>query len=93
MGYQVETVCYVERKQAENAYFSGVKPVITADGKLIQMQYTPAGWILNGQVIQVALPECDPVESFRDGQYIGWAVFAIMAVVWGVRVLHERLRL
>jgi len=92
MGYQVGNNCYATRQDAENVYFSLVPPRIGEDGKLIQLQASKLGWILNGQVVKAELPECNPIDSMRDGSYIGWSVVAIMAAVWGMRLLWQKLR-
>ncbi len=93
MGYQVGLTCYATKAEAENAYFSAVSPVISPDGKLIQPIYNGLSWQLQGQAIQAYLPECNVIDSFKDGQLIGWSVFSILAAVWGIKLVRERLRL
>lgn len=92
MGYQVGLTCYATKAEAENAYFSMVPPSVQ-NGELHQLQWTPVGWQFKGQIVQAYLPECSVIESFKDGQLIGWSVFAILAAVWSVRLIRERLRL
>lgn len=92
MGYQVGTVCYATKIEAENAYFSLVSPSIS-NGELHQLQWTPVGWQFKGQTVQAYLPECNVIDSFKDGQLIGWSVFSILAAVWGIKLVRERLRL
>lgn len=90
MGYQVGKICYLTKQQAENHYYSMTPPTVTQDGKIMQPQYTKAGWTLNGQIIQAALPECEPLENFKDGQYIGWSVFGIMIVAFAFNILRQK---
>ena len=47
MGYQVGLVCYTERKDAENVYFSQVSPSILLDGRLVKPEYIGNQWQLN----------------------------------------------
>lgn len=92
MGYQVGQTCYAKKSDAENAYYSTVVPVINANGELIQPQWSElGGWTLNGQTISAALPECNPIENFQDGQMIGWSVFGIYAAVWAVLLIRRRM--
>jgi hypothetical protein len=37
----------------------------------------------------VAFPVCDPLESFKDGQMLGWGVVAAMAVAFCIVVLKR----
>lgn len=92
MGYQIGSVCYGTKAEAENVYFSQVIPVLR-EGKLDQPVYTPLGWQLHGQSVRAYLPECNPSDSFKDGQMIGWALFSMMAAIWSVKLIRERLRL
>lgn len=92
MGYQVGNTCYATKAEAENAYFSLVPPSVQT-GELQQLQWTPLGWQFKGQTVQAYLPECNVIDSFKDGQLIGWSVFSILAAVWAVKLMKDRLRL
>ena len=52
MGYQIGNVCYADKQDAENAHFSQVLPVLTADGRLLQMQYQGNQWTYNGVAVR-----------------------------------------
>ena len=92
MGYQVGNNCYATRQDAENVYFSLVPPKIGDDGKLYQLNFTKFGWKYGEQILKAELPECNPIDSMKDGSYIGWSVVAIMAAVWGIRLIWQKLR-
>lgn len=92
MGYQVGTTCYFDKETADKAYFGSVVPVIRSDGVLMQLEYQDSVWKLNNQVVNSSLPQCDPIEDFKDGQVIGWSVFLIMLVAYSVYLLRTRLR-
>lgn len=91
MGYQVGLSCFENKEQAENVYFSQTVPIISQDGQLIQMQHSPTGWVLNGQIVQASLPECNPMDNFQDGSLIGWGLVSIMAAIWAIRIIWEKL--
>ena len=92
MGYQVGSVCYFDKETAEKVYFSGVSPVIRQDGVLLQLEYKNSSWNLAGQVVGSNLPSCDPMENFKDGQFIGWSVFLVMLVCYMFHLFRTRLR-
>ena len=92
MGYQVGLVCYTERKDAENVYFSQVSPSILPDGKLVKPEYIGNQWQLNGQILTANLPECDPAKSMKDGAELGWLVVGIMASLFVFRLIREQLK-
>ena len=92
MGCQVGNNCYATRQDAENVYFSLVPPKIGDDGKLYQLNFTKYGWKYGEQILKAELPECNPIDSMKDGSYIGWSVVAIMAAVWGIRLIWQKLR-
>lgn len=89
MGYRVGNTCYDDKQKAETAYFSGVKPTIGTDGKLYQMRHDGKYWYFEGQSMQAVLPQCNVYDNFKDGMQIGWSIFAILAVVWGFRVIQR----
>lgn len=92
MGYQVGNQCFTDRQQAENHYYSLVAPVVTADGKIIQPEYTGQHWQLNGQVLQTKLPECDPAQNVRDGMELGWLFFGTMAAMYVFTIIRKQMR-
>ena len=93
MGYQVGNVCYSNKTEAENAYYSNVVPVITQGGQLIQPIYKGKSWQLAGKTINSGLPECDPIQNMKDGSLIGWGVFTIMLALWSIKLIQQRLRI
>lgn len=58
--------------------------------KIIAPEFKSGKWYLQGQAIQANLPECDPVQNFKQGQEIGWFVFGLIAAMY-VFVLLKRL--
>lgn len=92
MNYQVGTICYSNRTEAENAYYSQVIPTITANGKLHQLTKTQNGWQYNGQTLTAPLPECSIAQNFADGNLIGWGLLSILIVIWGIKRLQYILR-
>lgn len=92
MGYQIGNVCYADKQDAENAHFSQVLPVLTVDGKILQMNYQGGQWAYNGVAVHADFPQCDQRRNIEDGMLLGWLVFAIAASVWGLRILVNRLR-
>lgn len=58
--------------------------------KIIAPEYRAGKWYLNNSVIEANLPQCDPVQNFKQGQEIGWFVFGLMAAMY-VFVLLKRL--
>lgn len=81
MGYQVGNVCYTTKKEAENVYFSKVVPVIAADGKLHHPIYQDA-WYYNGRILQISLPECEPLDNFKLGFELGFYFISIFIVLF-----------
>lgn len=97
MGYQVGNICYTDRMQAENAYFSSVSPVIQ-NGRLVQLQYNgnpkhmDSGWTLNGRRVTADLPQCGPVQNFREGSELGWLIVLIMATLYVFTLIKGQLK-
>lgn len=98
MGYQVGNICYSDRVQAENAYFSLVSPVIQSNGRLLQLQYNgnpkhiDAGWTLNGRRVSASLPQCDPAKNIADGIEAGWLFLGVMASLYLFVLLKKLIR-
>lgn len=92
MGYQVGNQCFSSIAEAENQYFSSVAPAVTADGKLVQPEFSGTQWTLNGTAIHAKLPECDPEQNLQNGMEVGWLIFSIMAVLWGFKWIKGLLR-
>lgn len=92
MGYQVGNQCFLDKKQAENYYFSLVVPIVGADGKIHKPEYLVNQWKMNGEVLEAHLPECDPEQNLKDGLQLGWLIFGILALVWGITVIRRLLR-
>ena len=92
MGYQVGNQCIADKVQAENHYFSLIVPTVGQDGRLHHPTYSNGQWKLNGQVLQISLPECDPAQNFRDGAELGWYLFGIMAAVYVFGIIKKQIR-
>lgn len=91
MGYQVGTICYSTKSEAENAYYS-MTPASLQNGMLHQLDWTQNGWQYAGHNISANLPPCSPVDNFNDGALIGWALFGIATALWGMKLIQQRLR-
>lgn len=91
MYYQVGNQC-LEQQHAENVYFGLVVPVLTQDGQIIKPVYNGTFWHLNGQIIQVNLPECNPADNVKNGLEIGWLVFGVMASCYFVIIIKRLLK-
>ncbi|MFS8934743.1 hypothetical protein [Cupriavidus taiwanensis] len=47
--------------------------------------------VAESPVPSASFATCDPLESFKDGQMMGWAVVAAMAAAWCIVVLRRGL--
>lgn len=89
MGYQVGNVCYVDKSAADDVYYSLVTPLVT-DAGISHPIRKPDGWFLNGQQLHSALPECSPLQNFKDGAQIG-SGFVLIAITLSMTVIISRL--
>ena len=92
MGYQVGNVCYPNEEQAKNVYFSSVSPVITADGKLQQLQSINGKWYLNAVEIKAHLPSCDVAENFKHGYEMVGLLLPTAVLLCCMKVVIDMLR-
>ena len=92
MGYQIGNICYADKQLAENVYFSQIAPVIDANGGLHQFILTKQGWTLNGQKITASLPECSLSDNFVLGSQLGWLLFSILVIVFGIKQIANILK-
>lgn len=92
MGYQVENTCYPNKAMAENVYFSKVVPVIVQDGSLKQVVFDGTNWRYGSQTLTAYLPECDPVQNFRDGVEFGVQIMLLAVMLWGFILIKKMLQ-
>lgn len=91
MGYAVGNLCYDNRQQAEDVYYSKVVPYV--DGKALYQPIRQAdGWYFQGTKLQAALPSCDPAQNFRDGVQLGLYLMIPLVFAWGVVIIRRILR-
>lgn len=62
----------------------------SSQAKLLKPEFDNGRWTLNGQAIQANLPECNPVDNFKQGQELGWLLFAVIGAMY-VFVLIKKL--
>lgn len=62
----------------------------SSQAKLLKPEYQNGRWVFNGQTIQANLPQCEPTENFKQGQELGWLLFAVIAAMY-VFVLVKKL--
>ena len=91
MGDQVGLVCYPDRVQAEDAYYSRVVPTVDA-ARLYQPERKADGWYYQTAKLQAALPQCSPGQSLKEGVELGFLVFGLLAVAWGIQFIRRVLR-
>lgn len=85
MGYQVGHVCYADREQAENAYFSQVPPTIASDSGMYRFYYNKGvGWGFKGEKVTISLPECSPFQNFKDGAEVGFMFMVTAILLWAI---------
>lgn len=92
MGYRVGIQCVGTQIQADDLVLSTVQPVITTEGQLIRPVRKNDGWYLNGSKIQLAHPQCDPMQQFAEGAQIGVAFLVLLAVIFGFRLIIKFLQ-
>ena len=92
MGYQIGHQCFSNLEEAKNYYFSLVSPTIDSDGHLWQPEYNGKDWVLNGQLLNLSLPECDPLHNFAKGAELGWLILGVMASLYVFDVLKKLLK-
>lgn len=64
----------------------------TSQAKLLKPEFQNGRWVFNGQTVQANLPQCDPVKNFKDGQEVGWIVFAVIAAMYVFVLVKKQLR-
>ncbi|MCP1773446.1 hypothetical protein J2T38_002300 [Neisseria perflava] len=78
MGFAVDGQCYESMIQAQDAFFGGSKPIITADGQPMMFKRESDGWYLNGEKVETGFPICSPEQNFQDGLSAGYMVLAVV---------------
>lgn len=81
MGYLVNGQCYEDKINADDAFFGGSKPIITADGKPMMFQRLNDGWYLNSEKVKASFPQCSPEQNFQDGFTAGMPILAAVSVL------------
>ena len=92
MGYQVGNQCFSTLEEAKNHYFSLITPSVSADGQLVRPFYNGKDWFMNGQILNLRLPECDPVKNFSNGAELGWLILGVMASLYVFRIIKGLLK-
>lgn len=101
MGYQVGWGCFETAREAADVYYSGVSPVLHADG-FSQYQIGSEGWQLNtyqnganGPVLVSSIaaptvfPECSNLQRFLDGAELGWGIAGAVLAAYAIKFLWE----
>ena len=87
MGYQVGNICYDTVKQAEDAYYSAVLPVIANDGSLKQLGTNGNGWYLDGVKLTASLPTCSHADYYAYGYELASALLPTAIVLMTAKVI------
>lgn len=67
MGYRIGNQCFYDYKSANDFVLSQSLPSFTATGEVIRPVIQNDNWVLNGQVIKLSFPECDPLIDYQNG--------------------------
>lgn len=59
---------------------------------LVKPEYLNGKWTLQGQVMSLSLPECDPAKNMKEGMEIGWLVFGLLAAMYLFTLLKRLIR-
>ncbi|RPD83120.1 hypothetical protein EGK75_10500 [Neisseria weixii] len=78
MGYAVQGQCFEKEIDAQDLFFGGSVPVISADGRPMMFQRKPDGWYLQSEKVETHFPSCDPVQNFQDGAEIGFLILGMV---------------
>ena len=76
--YQIGNQC-LDEKTAENVFYTSIAPAIKPDGSLWRPEFDGNQWTYEGQVLQLNLPKCSPVENYSDGLIYGWSLLFVVA--------------
>lgn len=74
MGYAVNGQCFERELAAQDLFFGGSVPVISADGRPMMFVRKDDGWYLNSEKVQTNFPTCEPLQNFQDGAEIGFLI-------------------
>lgn len=104
MGALYSGRCFGSATDAATALWSGVGPVLSSGSPpaVSTVEHISGVWyvVTRESGVVTAITEapsvefavCDPGQSVADGAQLGFAVLAVWAAAWGVRVLARVLR-
>lgn len=94
MAYRVGYQCFLTKEAAHDYLLSQQLPTITQNGDLIRPVKQGEHWYLQGQKVDLSLPECDVREQIEMGGLMSVPFIILCVIIFGVkqiRVLLESL--
>lgn len=85
MAYRVGYQCFLTKEAAHDYLLSQQLPTITQNGDLIRPVKQGEHWYLQGQKIDLSLPECDVAGQIAQGALLSGILIFLAIIVFAIK--------